>query len=126
MKSLFAAVVIAAIMICGGIYATNRLGDVSEYLIEIAEQTETEIKVGNFKSAEELCKKSRECVEKNYDMFAVSVDHDEIDKIEQNQSSLTAYIEQQQTADSLAYNSVLKELYEHIPKDYRLNLGNVL
>lgn len=126
MKSLAAAVIIAAIMIGGGIYATNRLIDVSEYLLEIAEQTQKEIEAGNFDAAAELCKKSEKCVEESYDMFAVSVDHNEIDKIELNQGSLRAYVGQHRTADALAYNNILKELYEHIPKDYELKLGNVM
>lgn len=126
MKSLIIAILIAATIIFGGIYATNKLSDVSVYLIEVCEQTSELIENEDFEKAEELAKKLKEGIEENYNMFAVSIDHNEIDKIEMNIDQLQVYIKEHQKADALAFGNVLLGLFEHLPKDYKLKLENIL
>lgn len=126
MKSLIIAILIAVIIIFGGIYATNKLSDVSDNLIEICEQASELIQNEEFETAGELLEKMKESVDENYIMFAVSIDHNEIDKIEMNLDQMQIYIKEHQKADALAFGNVLLGLFEHLPKDYKLKLENVL
>ncbi len=126
MKSLIIAILIATVIIFGGIYATDKLGDISSYLLDLCEQTSDAVKNDDFQVAGELIGEMEGCVEENYIMFATSIDHNEIDKIEMNIKQMQVYIEQEQKADALAYGNVLIGLFEHLPKDYRLKLENIL
>ena len=81
MKSLITAIILAAVIIFGGVYATNKLNDVSDYLIDICENTRNEIEDDDFEEAKELADKMKKCLEDNYNMFATSIDHNEVDKI---------------------------------------------
>lgn len=126
MKSLIIAILIAATIIFGGIYATNKLSDVSVYLIDICEKTSELIENEDFEKAEELAEEMKKSIEENYNMFAISIDHNEVDKIEMNIDQMQIYIKEQQKADALAFGNVLLGLFEHLPKDYKLKLENIL
>lgn len=126
MKSLLVAVLIAIVIIFSGIYSTKKLEDMSLCLIEICNQANDEIKAENFKKAEEYVKIMELCVEENYTMFASTIDHNEVDKIDMNIDQMRIYIEERQKADALAYGNVLIGLIEHLPKDHKLRIENIL
>ena len=107
-------------------YATNKLNDVSDYLIDVCEDTRNKIEEDDFEGAKELADKMKKCLEDNYNMFATSIDHNEVDKIEMNINQMQVYIEKKQKADALAFANVLVGLFEHLPKDYKLKLENIL
>ena len=124
MKSLIIAIIIASIIVFGGVYATNRLSDVSEKLIDMCEEMNESIEENDFKKADKLIEKISKYVDENYVMFATSIDHNEIDKIEMNVNQMKSYIKEKQKADALSFGNVLLGLFEHLPKDYKLKLEN--
>ncbi len=126
MKSLIIAVLIAVTIIFVGIYSTEKLNDISDYLLDVCDEVSSAIEKDDFKKAGELAQEMEKCVDDNYNMFAASIDHNEIDKIEMNIKQMQTYIEQQQKADALAFGNVLQGLFEHLPKDYKLKLENIL
>lgn len=126
MKSLIIAIIIATLIIFGGVYATEKLSDVSEYLIDLCEQTTKKIEEDDFEMAKSLADEMKKCVDDNYNMFATSIDHNEIDKIEMNINQMQVYIDKHQKADALAFANVLTGLFEHLPKDYKLKIENIL
>ena len=126
MKSLIIAVIIASIIVFGGVYATNKLSDVSENLIDMCEEMNESIEENDFKKADKLIEKISKYVDENYVMFATSIDHNEIDKIEMNVNQMKSYIKEKQKADALSFGNVLLGLFEHLPKDYKLKLENII
>ena len=126
MKSLIVAVIIASAIIFTGIYSTKKLEDMSSYLIEMCEKTNKEIENDNFEKAEEYIDKIDRFVEENYTMFASTIDHNEIDKIDMNIDQMKAYITHRQKADSLSFGNALLGLIKHLPKDHRLKIENIL
>ena len=126
MKSLIIAVIIACIIVFGGVYATNKLSDVSENLIDMCEEMNESIEENDFKKADKLIEKISKYVDENYVMFATSIDHNEIDKIEMNVNQMKSYIKEKQKADALSFGNVLLGLFEHLPKDYKLKLENII
>ena len=126
MKSVIVAIFIAGVIVFSGIYSTKKLEDVSVYLIDICEKTNEIIEKGNFSEAEKYIDDIEKCIEENYIMFASSIDHNEIDKIDVNIDQMKIYIKEEQKADALSYGSVLIGLFEHLPKDHRLKLENIL
>ena len=126
MKSLVIAITIAFIIIFAGIYSTNKLSDISEYLIELGEEIREKIEEDDFVGAKSCVDEMKKCVEENYNIFATTIDHNEIDKIEMNVNQMRVYIEKHQKADALAFANVLDGLFEHLPKDYKLKLENIL
>lgn len=125
MKSLIIAVTIAVLIIFGGIYATEKIEDVSNDLIKITEDANKAVQKDDYKKAGALGDELKSIVEKNYNVFASCVDHSELEKIDMNLDQMQVYIEERQKADSLAYINVLLGLFEHLPKDYKLKLENV-
>ena len=126
MKSLIVAVLIATAIIFGGIYSTKKLSDLSETLITMCEEAGEAIENDDFKSAGKMLEEIEKSVEDNYNVFAVSIDHNEIDEIEMNIYQMQVYIDKNQKADALAFGNVLLGLFEHLPKDYRLKIENIL
>lgn len=126
MKSLIIAVLIAIAIIFGGIYSTRKLTDLSQTLITMCEEAGEAIYNDDFKTAGYVLEEIEKRIEDNYNIFAVSIDHNEIDEIEKNIYQMQVYIDQNQKADALAFGNVLLGLFEHLPKDYRLKIENVL
>ncbi len=126
MKSLIVAIIIAFSIILTGVYSTKKLEDMSEYLIEMCDKTNKEIENDNFEKAEEYILEIEDFVEENYTMFASTIDHNEIDKIDMNIDQMKTYVAQGIKADSLSYGNILLGLIEHLPKDHRLKIENVL
>lgn len=126
MKSLIVAISIAVTIIFVGIYSTEKLNDISVYLTDVCEEASSFVEKGDYKRAGELAKEMEKCVEDNYNMLAASIDHNEVDKIEMNIKQMKTYIEERQKADALAFGNVLLGLFEHLPKDYKLKIENIL
>ena len=126
MKSLIIAISIAVLIVLGGIYSTQKLTDLSETLIAMCEEAGEAIENNDFEKAGKLVEEIEKKVEDSYNMFATSMDHSEIDEIEMNIYQMQVYIDENQKADALSYGNVLLGLFEHLPKDYRLKLENVL
>ena len=126
MKSLIIAISIATAIIFGGIYSTKKLSDLSETLITMCEEAGEAINNDDFEAAGKMLEMIEKRVEDNYNIFAVSIDHNEIDEIEKNIYQMQVYITQNQKADALAFGNVLLGLFEHLPKDYKLKIENVL
>ncbi len=126
MKSVLIAVLIALVIIFSGIYSTEKLEDMSVYLIDKCNQANEEIKAENFENAEKYVSEIESFVEENYTMFASTIDHNEVDKIDMNIDQMKIYIKEHQKADALAYGNVLIGLIEHLPKDHKLKIENIL
>ena len=126
MKSLIVALIIAFSIIFTGIYSTRKLENMSSYLIEMCDKTNKEIENDNFEKAEEYIAQIENFVEENYTMFASTIDHNEIDKIDMNIDQMKTYVSYGQKADSLSYGNALLGLIKHLPKDHRLKIENIL
>ncbi len=126
MKSLLIAVSIAVVIIFSGIYSTKKLEDMSIYLMDMCNRINEEIEAENFKKAEEYVNEIEAFVEENYTMFASTIDHNEVDKIDMNIDQMKVYIKENQKADALAFGNVLIGLFEHLPKDHKLKIENIL
>lgn len=126
MRSLIITLIIGTVMIGGSILYTSHLSDCSEQLSDIAEKIEYQIKKDDFGSANKFIKKLNKEVDKFEKFFLATGDHLEMDNIKINISELKSFSEHKQKSDALSKVYVLQFLFEHLPHNNRIRIGNIL
>lgn len=126
MKSLIISLVIAIAIIGSSIFYQAHLNSVSKELISKNDKIEESIKKGDYIAAKNLTDDSMAYLEKQRTILAATDNHEVLDKIEMNLNELYEYIKGSQETDAMSKCSVLRFLYEHLPKNYELKLENIL
>lgn len=126
MKSLVISLVIAITIVGASILYQAHLNSVSKELISKNDKIEESIKKGDYIAAKSLTDESMAYLEKQRTILAATDNHEVLDKIEMNLNELYEYIKGSQETDAMSKCSVLRFLYEHLPKNYELKLENIL
>lgn len=126
MKSLVISLVIAITIVGASILYQAHLNSVSKELISKNDKIEESIKKGDYIAAKNLTDESMAYLEKQRTILAATDNHEVLDKIEMNLNELYEYIKGSQETDAMSKCSVLRFLYEHLPKNYELKLENIL
>ncbi len=126
MKSLIISLVIAIAIVGSSIFYQAHLNSVSKELISKNDKIEESIKKGDYIAAKNLTDDSMAYLEKQRTILAATDNHEVLDKIEMNLNELYEYIKGSQETDAMSKCSVLRFLYEHLPKNYELKLENIL
>ena len=125
MKSLLCALILAFIVIFGGLYTSKKIDTLTENLLNKNANIITLINQNDFKSAKEQLKKIHNEIEDSSLVLASCLDHNEIDKIDINIANLKTYIEEENKIMALSCTSTLELLFSHLPKDYHVKLENI-
>lgn len=126
MKTFWAAIVIFAALIGGGIAYNISLDNLSGRLLDTAEEIELAINKGDFETANKRAGGLGEYIDKQKPLFASILNHENIDEIEQNISELLGYTGGEKLVEAQVSIKKLSHLFEHLPENYRLELQNIL
>ena len=126
MKSFITALAIAAALISGSLFYMSKLETASDELSDINKAITANLTRDEFKSAYENIKKLRDELERVEPFLAMLGNHEEIDNIESNLAELEHYTEGEHKVDAIAKTGVLSFLFEHLPKNSRLKIENIL
>ncbi len=126
MKSFITSLVIAAILITGGIIYTKQLSKKSDNLLQIIDDIEICINNDDFKTAAEHIEKLSNEISDFEPFFLATGDHAEIDNIEINLSELKSLTEGELKSQALGKVYVIKFLFEHLPQNTFLSFENIL
>ncbi len=126
MKGVIISLCIAVVMIAGSIIYTSHIDSVSEEFASMNRNIIMALEEEDFEAAERETVKMAEYLDKKDAVLAATGNHEELDTIEINVSELVSYIHGGQQADALARCNVLGFLFEHLPKNYKLKLENIL
>lgn len=126
MKSLISALLIAAVIITGGLFYTRKLDELSEQLGEKCTDILSGVTDGDFNEAKKRAGELREFMDSKRVLLESCIDHSELDKIEINLEQMTVYIAEEKRADALAYGKALSNLFHHLPKNYQVRTENIL
>lgn len=126
MKSFIAAMIITLIMVGGSMFYTSHLSKLSQQLTEESSAAEQCLYGDDFEKATEHIDKIVECVDKKKLTLSATLDHSELDRIESTLSELRTYTACQNKTDALAKAGALKLYLEHLPKNYKLKIENIL
>lgn len=126
MKSLIISIIIAAGIVGGSLAYSEYIDGLSEQLCAYGDDIKELLADEDFpKAAEELSSLS-DFIESKKLSLASTTDHNNIDNIERNIAELKAYTAGGQKYDALAKCELLNALFEHLPKNYTVNLENIL
>lgn len=126
MKGVIISACIAVVLIAGSIAYTNHIDTVSENFVEMNQSIVMALEEDDFETAEKEIVKMVEYMDKKATVLAATGNHEDLDKIEMNLSELVSYIRGGNQTDALARCNVLGFLFEHLPKNYKLKLENIL
>jgi len=125
MKSFIMALIIAAVIIMGGIYCTSRVDNLMEELTKKSDSITENINNDGYDKASNTLFQIEERLETDAVILASYLDHNEIDKIEIAISQLEVYLERKEKTSALASLNTLKKHFLRIPKDYKIKLENI-
>jgi len=126
MRSFIVSLIIGAFLITGSIIYTKNMERISSEMIECNDIIYSLVSEENYDEAATLVDSLKNYIERKNVMLAAIDNHEEIDKIENTIAQLEQYILQKSRADSLALSRVLDVHLQHLPKNYRLKLENIL
>jgi len=126
MKSFWAAVVIAVLLIGGGIlfnrnidHVTQELGDKQKNIAELINDRKYDL-------AEDKLEEMSKYIDDKMIVLASVVDHKNIDDIELCIAEIEGYAKEKRKADALTKCKKLEHLINHLPVNYRVTLQNIL
>lgn len=117
---LIFAIIIAGIYISKGLYAASEELEINISAIEAV------ILARDWEKAEKLLAELKSEWAKTRNVWAMLIDHGEIDNIDMSFSKLAEYIFTKELPLAMAEASVLKQLVKHIPEKESFRLQNIL
>ena len=115
MKGVIASAVIAVVIVAGSVAYTNHIDRVMAFLYD-----------GDYESAGDEIEKLVQYLDENRTVLAATGNHEDFDKIEMNISEVEGYINGGEQTDAVSHCRVLGFLFEHLPKNYKFKLENIL
>ncbi len=125
MKSLIMALIIAAVIVAGGLYCTNQVEELMMELTKKSDSIAENINNDGYDSAKDILLEIEKSLETDAAILASYLDHNELDKIEVAVAQLEVYLERQEKTPALAGTNTLKRYFQRIPKDYKIKLENI-
>lgn len=126
MKGVIASAVIAAVIVVGSIAYTNHIEKVSRELGEINDRVIERLYDEDYEGAGDEIGKLVQYLDENRTILAATGNHEDFDKIEMNISEAEGYINGGEQTDAISHCRVLDFLFEHLPKNYKFKLENIL
>lgn len=126
MRSLIASVLLGLLIIWGSTAYTSGLEKISEGLIIKNASVREYIKSEDYNQALYGIKELRKSLEQNRGLLEMTGKHNETDEIEIGISELEVYTQAQKQDDALAKCALIDFLLEHLPKNFKLRIENIL
>ena len=126
MKGVIISLCIAIVLVVGSIAYTNHIDSVSEEFAQMNQRVIEALEAEDYETAKTETEKMEKYLDKKSTVLAATGNHEELDNIEMNLSELSGYVDGGKQTDALAHCNVLGFLFEHLPKNYKLKLENIL
>ena len=126
MRSVIITLIIAVGMVGGSVMYASHLKEQSEMLSEITKDIKDDITNENYSSAADGIKRLDKNVSRFEKFFLATGDHIEIDNIKTNISELKSYTKHKMKGDAMSKIYVLEFLFEHLPHNNQVKIGNIL
>ncbi len=126
MKSFWAAVVIAVLLIGGGILFNMNIDSVTEELSEKEEKITELIEKENFDGAKKEIDNLKKYIDDKMIVLASVVDHKNIDEIELCVAEMEGYTKEKSKVEAITKCKKLEHLINHLPINYSVTLQNIL
>ncbi|MDD6762903.1 MAG: DUF4363 family protein [Clostridiales bacterium] len=126
MRSVIITLIIAVGMVSGSVMYASHLKEQSEMLSEITKDIKDDIINENYSSATDGIKRLDKNVSRFEKFFLATGDHIEIDNIKTNISELKSYTKHKMKGDAMSKIYVLEFLFEHLPHNNQVKIGNIL
>jgi len=124
-KVITSIIILLALIIGAGFLMTVTLSNSAKKLDSYITEIESNTKSGNWQKAEENLKDIEKDWSKTKGVWAVMMDHIEIDNIETTLTKVAAYVESKEVPLALAEISTLKQYVKHIPQKESFNIENI-
>ena len=126
MRSVIITLIIAVVMVGGSVMYASHLKEQSEMLSEITKDIKDDIINENYSSAAAGIKRLDKNVSRFEKFFLATGDHIEMDNIKTNISELKSYTKHKMKGDAMSKVYVLEFLFEHLPHNNQVKIGNIL
>lgn len=125
MKSVAAAIVIALIILGGGIFFSNYIDGITEKCIKLNDEIFQLAENGDFSPAEERVKALEELVEENTGILSSVINHESVDDIEGSIAVLKVNLCENNRSGTLISSASLDTALKNLPQNYKLKIENI-
>ncbi len=126
MKSFWAALVIAVLLIGGGVLFNMNIDHVTEEMSEKEEKITALIEKESFDGAKKEIDDLKKYIDDKMIVLASVVDHKNIDEIELCVAEIEGYTKEKVRSEALTKCKKLEHLINHLPINYSVTLQNIL
>lgn len=126
MKSLIISVIIGALMVWGSIEYTKSLDNIASTLTSYNDVVKECIDKSDFDGAAQNIEKISEYIDLKRKLLNITGKHAEMDEIEITIAEMKSYNHSQIKEDVLAKCNSLDFLINHLPKNFKLRIENIL
>lgn len=126
MRSLIISLVLAAVILTGGIFYTSMIEDISDDFSQINSELMYYVDKEDYQSALGKAEEMKKYLDEKSTLLAAMGNHEEIDEIEGTLEELTSYIKDEKKADAGSKCSSLGFLFKHLPRNFKLKAENIL
>ena len=126
MKSLICAILIFSVLILGGVIFTNKITQTSTELNVIQSDVARDVEYDDYENATKKLYNLETIIMDNRVLFGSMLDHNEIDNIEASISKIKIYIKTMNKAEALAHLENLSKQLEHLYRNFKITIENIL
>jgi 5'-deoxynucleotidase YfbR-like HD superfamily hydrolase len=126
MKSFIVTLIIGAVLVTGSVLYSHRLETEADKLSEITDSLKESVKSEDYKTATKHAEKLNKCLSDFEKFFLATGDHLEIDNIKINLAELKSFIKYEMQSDAMSKIYVLDFLFNHLPHNTKVRIGNIL
>lgn len=124
-KVITSLVLITALVFGVSIYTKNIIDSTSRNLENQVTVVEDNTRAGNWEKAEAELSNMEKDWSRTKKIWAMLLDHIEVDNIDETLSKMSRYIESRESSLALAEASTLKQFIKHIPEKESFKLENI-
>lgn len=125
MKQAIILIVVTAILIISGIWEMDYFNDSSQYVLSDINYIKNAVENNNFKMAKDHVAELNNTWDGVKKVWAMFIEHDEIDDIEEAMLKFKSYVAIQNKEESIVYAESLDNLFRHISERETINIPNV-
>ncbi len=126
MKSFIVTLIIGAVLVTGSVFYSQHLASEAHKLSEITDSLKESVKSEDYKTAAKQTEKLNKRVSDFEKFFLATGDHIEIDNIKINLAELKSFVKHEMQSDALSKIYVLEFLFDHLPHNTKVRIGNIL
>lgn len=126
MKSFWAAIVIAVLLIGGGVLFNRHIDNVTKEMSQKEEKITLLINKESFSDAGKEIENLKNYIDDKMIVLASVVDHKNIDDIELCVAEIEGFAKEKSRVEALAKCKKLEHLISHLPINYSVTLQNIL